>query len=119
MVAPPVPAFYHRPATLEAVVEQTVNRTCDLLGIELNKDLFPRWQGPAAYLPGHTGQRNGQAPQVREWGDPPARTISRLTQLKGDLLNGDHHSRDPHPGAPRTGLPGADNPLRAQRLEHT
>jgi hypothetical protein len=119
MVAPPVPAFYHRPATLEAVVEQTVNRTCDLLGIELNKDLFPRWQGPAAYLPGHTGQRNGQALQVHEWGDPPARTISRLTQLKGDLLNGDHHSRDPHPGAPRTGLPGADNPLRAQRLEHT
>jgi 4-hydroxy-3-polyprenylbenzoate decarboxylase len=50
VVAPPVPAFYHRPATLEAVVDQTVNRTCDLLGIELEKDLFPRWQGPGGAL---------------------------------------------------------------------
>jgi 4-hydroxy-3-polyprenylbenzoate decarboxylase len=77
MVAPPVPAFYHRPATLQAVVDQTVNRTCDLLGIELSKDLFPRWQGPAAHVPGHIGPRNGQAPHVDDRGDLPARMISR------------------------------------------
>jgi 4-hydroxy-3-polyprenylbenzoate decarboxylase len=46
VVMPPVPAFYHRPATLEAVIDQTVNRALDLLGIELEADLFPRWSGP-------------------------------------------------------------------------
>ncbi len=47
IVMPPVPAFYHRPKTLEEVIDQTVNRALDLLGIELDKDLFPRWTGPA------------------------------------------------------------------------
>ena len=46
IVMPPVPAFYHRPATLEAVIDQTVNRTMDMLEIELGYDLFPRWNGP-------------------------------------------------------------------------
>src|SRR6516164_6486759 len=46
VVMPPVPAFYHSPATLEAVIDQTVNRVLDLLEIELEGDLFPRWQGP-------------------------------------------------------------------------
>ena len=47
IVMPPVPAFYHRPKTLEEIVDQTVNRSLDLLGIELDEDLFPRWDGPA------------------------------------------------------------------------
>ena len=46
VVMPPVPAFYHRPATLEAVIDQTANRVLDLLDIELDRDLFLRWQGP-------------------------------------------------------------------------
>lgn len=46
VIMPPVPAFYHRPATLEDVVDQTVNRALDQLGIELDQDLFPRWDGP-------------------------------------------------------------------------
>ncbi len=45
IVMPPVPAFYHRPATLEEVIDQTVNRALDLLGVELAQDLFPRWKG--------------------------------------------------------------------------
>lgn len=45
IVMPPVPAFYHRPSTLEAVIDQTINRALDLLEIDLNDDLFPRWQG--------------------------------------------------------------------------
>jgi 4-hydroxy-3-polyprenylbenzoate decarboxylase len=85
MVVPPVPAFYHRPTTLEAVVDQTVNRTCDLLGIELERDLFPRWQGPEARLPGHIGQSNGQAPQAHDRGDPPGRMRLGPTQPKGDF----------------------------------
>jgi 4-hydroxy-3-polyprenylbenzoate decarboxylase len=119
MVVPPVPAFYHRPATLEAVVDQTVNRTCDLLGIELEKDLFPRWRGPAAQAPVHIGLGNGRGPQVDDWHDPPGRMTSGLTPPKGDFPNGYHLSRDPHPGSARTGLRGAVDPRRDQRLEHT
>ncbi len=47
IVMPPMPAFYHRPTTLQEVVDQTVNRALDMLDIELDADLFPRWQGPA------------------------------------------------------------------------
>jgi 4-hydroxy-3-polyprenylbenzoate decarboxylase len=46
VVMPPVPAFYHRPATLEAVIDQTVNRALDLLDVDLDADLFLRWNGP-------------------------------------------------------------------------
>ena len=46
VVMPPVPAFYHRPESLDDIVNQTVNRVLDQLGIELNEDLFARWQGP-------------------------------------------------------------------------
>jgi 4-hydroxy-3-polyprenylbenzoate decarboxylase len=45
VVMPPMPAFYHRPTTLEEVIDQTVNRALDLLEIELDQDLFPRWNG--------------------------------------------------------------------------
>lgn len=46
LVMPPVPAFYHRPQTLDEVINQTVNRALDLFGIQLPEDLFQRWQGP-------------------------------------------------------------------------
>jgi len=45
IIAPPMPAFYHRPKTIDDIVNQTVNRVLDLLDIELPKDLFTRWQG--------------------------------------------------------------------------
>ncbi len=47
VIMPPVPAFYHRPQTLEDIINQTVNRVLDLFDIELDQDLFERWQGPA------------------------------------------------------------------------
>ncbi len=46
VVMPPMPAFYHRPETVGEIVDQTVNRILDVLGIELEEDLFPRWTGP-------------------------------------------------------------------------
>ncbi|MGB6337131.1 MAG: flavoprotein, partial [Thermoanaerobaculia bacterium] len=46
IVMPPTPAFYHRPQKIEEIVDQTVNRVLDLLDIELDGDLFERWQGP-------------------------------------------------------------------------
>jgi 4-hydroxy-3-polyprenylbenzoate decarboxylase len=45
VIMPPVPAFYHRPQTLEEVIDQTVNRVLDQFDIELPHDLFTRWQG--------------------------------------------------------------------------
>jgi 4-hydroxy-3-polyprenylbenzoate decarboxylase len=45
IVAPPMPAFYHRPATIDDIVDQTVNRLFDQLGIQLEEDLFQRWRG--------------------------------------------------------------------------
>ncbi|MBP8002572.1 MAG: UbiX family flavin prenyltransferase [Chloroflexi bacterium] len=45
IVAPPMPAFYHRPQTLDDLINQTVNRVLDLLDIELPQDLFTRWAG--------------------------------------------------------------------------
>jgi|SRR5450755_969605 4-hydroxy-3-polyprenylbenzoate decarboxylase len=45
IVMPPVPAFYHRPERIEDIVDHTVSRLLDLLGIELEEDLVPRWSG--------------------------------------------------------------------------
>ena len=46
VLAPPMPAFYHRPRTLDEIINQTVNRVLDLLEIDLPADLFERWTGP-------------------------------------------------------------------------
>lgn len=45
VIMPPVPAFYHRPQSLDDVINQTVNRVIDQFDIELPDDLFARWQG--------------------------------------------------------------------------
>ena len=45
VIMPPVPAFYHRPQTLDDIINQTVNRVLDQFDIELPDDLFTRWQG--------------------------------------------------------------------------
>lgn len=41
IIAPPVPAFYARPATIEQMVDQTVGRVLDLFGIEAG--IVTRW----------------------------------------------------------------------------
>ncbi|WP_414164393.1 UbiX family flavin prenyltransferase [Superficieibacter sp. BNK-5] len=48
VVMPPVPAFYHRPQTIDDLINQTVNRVLDQFDIELPEDLFTRWTGGAA-----------------------------------------------------------------------
>ena len=42
-IIPPMPAFYHKPATIEAIIDQTVGKVLDYLGIE--NHLFKRWGG--------------------------------------------------------------------------
>jgi 4-hydroxy-3-polyprenylbenzoate decarboxylase len=46
ILMPPMPAFYHRPQTIDDIINQTVNRILDLFDLELDEDLFRRWQGP-------------------------------------------------------------------------
>jgi 4-hydroxy-3-polyprenylbenzoate decarboxylase len=48
IVAPPMPAFYHKPQTIDDIINQTVNRVLDLADVELPQDLFVRWQGGGA-----------------------------------------------------------------------
>lgn len=45
IVFPPVPGFYHRPQTIAEMVDQTVSRVIDLLGLPQTE--APRWRGMA------------------------------------------------------------------------
>lgn len=45
IIFPPMPAFYHKPETVQDIVDQTVNRILDQYGITLPQTLFTRWQG--------------------------------------------------------------------------
>jgi len=46
IIAPPVPAFYARPANIDEMIDQTVGRVLDLFGLE--SDQVRRWGEPAA-----------------------------------------------------------------------
>lgn len=46
VICPPMPAFYNRPETLDDIVNHTVGRVLDLLGVEA--DLVKRWAGVSA-----------------------------------------------------------------------
>ena len=43
VIFPPVPAFYHRPQSLDDVIDQSVGRMLDQVGIVLPD--VPRWEG--------------------------------------------------------------------------
>ena len=45
VIMPPMPAFYHRPQSVQDIIDQTVNRVLDQFDIELPQDLFTRWNG--------------------------------------------------------------------------
>ncbi len=59
IISPPMPAFYHRPRSIDDLVNQTVNRICDQLGIELPEDLFERWGGAGDRLRPERANTNG------------------------------------------------------------
>lgn len=48
-IAPPVPAWYHQPQTLEEMVDFLVIRIFDALGLQLGS--LRRWQGPISLRP--------------------------------------------------------------------
>jgi len=44
IVAPPMPAFYTKPQTIEDMIDHSLGRVLDLFGVETG--LFTPWQGP-------------------------------------------------------------------------
>ncbi len=44
VILPPMPAFYHHPATIDDLVRQVVGKALDQLDIP--HQIFPRWNGP-------------------------------------------------------------------------
>ena len=43
IILPPMPAFYHRPRTVDDIIDHTVARILDRLGVK--QDLVPEWTG--------------------------------------------------------------------------
>src|SRR4029077_17250373 len=53
IIVPPVPAFYHRPKTIDDIVNQTIGRCMDLFDIDIG--LVKRWPSDKAWWPGRFG----------------------------------------------------------------
>lgn len=43
VIIPPVPAFYHRPKTIQDIIDHTLGKVLDIIGVE--HELFQRWSG--------------------------------------------------------------------------
>lgn len=49
-ILPACPGFYHKPQSIEQLVDMLVGKICDSLNVEVEKDLFERWNGNIEYV---------------------------------------------------------------------
>jgi hypothetical protein len=61
IIAPPVPGFYNNPATIAALVDSSIDRVLDLLGVPDEK--VRRWGGPK---PGNMPDTRARRQPLRE-----------------------------------------------------
>ncbi len=54
VILPPMPAFYHQPATIMDLIHQSIGKALDQVGVEHN--LFKRWTGREAEAPLHVAR---------------------------------------------------------------
>lgn len=59
-IAPPVPAFYHRPTCIDEIVDQTVLRLLDQVALSLDSDA--RWRGMRAAVAALEDTERGLSP---------------------------------------------------------
>jgi 4-hydroxy-3-polyprenylbenzoate decarboxylase len=62
VICPPSPGFYTRPTTMEQLIDHTVSRLLDVIGIKLREPLSPRWTGPTGRRSGANGDPTDAAP---------------------------------------------------------
>jgi 4-hydroxy-3-polyprenylbenzoate decarboxylase len=74
VIFPPVPAFYHRPKTLDDVINQTVTRILDQFGIDAA--LFERWSDE------QLKRHPAAAPEAEPVAGPEASRLSRRALKK-------------------------------------
>ena len=55
IILPAMPAFYHRPKTVDSLVDQVVGKTLDVMGVK--HDLYERWDKPDQGRPGKARPR--------------------------------------------------------------
>jgi 4-hydroxy-3-polyprenylbenzoate decarboxylase len=74
VILPPMPSFYHRPVTVDDVVDHIVGKALDQFGIDAK--LYRRWQGSV--------QEGKQARERRESGTYPPQRLGEGLPQEGD-----------------------------------
>jgi 4-hydroxy-3-polyprenylbenzoate decarboxylase len=64
IVAPLMPSFYGRPRSIEDLVDQTVGRLLDIIGVTPPEGLVYRWSGPPARRATNTAPMGSAAPEL-------------------------------------------------------
>ena len=78
IVAPPVPAFYTRPASIEDIVDQTIGRVLDLFGLEVPS--LPRWGEFDRRAQAHSGRSRAGVCNSPRTGIERHRTLGQLAR---------------------------------------
>jgi 4-hydroxy-3-polyprenylbenzoate decarboxylase len=70
VIAPPMPAFYNKPETIDDIVNHSVGRVLDLFGLEAG--ILKRWEGPKTRSDKRSENEtgDGQCPIVRSDNHP-------------------------------------------------